>query len=114
MNTFSKAKRIRQPSDYQYVFEKADKIKQYPFLALHRSGLAENGRLGLAISKKKIPKAHERNRFKRIIRESFRKKSLNSVDIVIVIVNGHESFENAYLFRQLGKIWARLESIYAN
>lgn len=114
MNTFPKSKRLVQASDFQYVFNKAEKLRSHHFLVLYKPGLAAHGRLGLAISKRKIAKAHDRNRIKRIVRESFRQQQLPSVDVVVIAHNGGELVENSILYRQLGKIWAKLKNSYAN
>lgn len=114
MNTFPKSKRLLQASDYQYVFNKAYKFKSHPFLVLYKPGLTQHSRLGLAISKKKIAKANDRNRIKRIIRESFRQEHLPAVDIVVIAHGGGDILENAILHRQLGKIWEKLKNYYAN
>ncbi len=70
--TFSRARRIRSPSDFQYIYEHGQLYKDECFRIFYvRTGQAELGRLGLSISKK-LGKAHVRNRIKRIIREAFR------------------------------------------
>lgn len=50
------------------------------FLA-SRNDLGFN-RLGLVISKKNLPRAVDRNRVKRVIRESFRTRQLPGLDVV--------------------------------
>jgi ribonuclease P protein component len=113
VNTFPKTKRLVQASDFKFVFDQANKIKSPSFLVLHKPGLTLESRLGLAISKKKIAKAHDRNRIKRIVRESFRQQHLPAVDVVVIAHFGGELQENAVLFRQLGKIWLKLTQYYA-
>lgn len=44
-------------------------------------------RLGLVVGKRALPRAHERNRAKRVLRETFRRRraSLPAMDIVIQV-----------------------------
>jgi len=58
-------------------------------LFLAKCNNVELARLGLAVPKKHIHRAVERNRLKRIIRESFRLKQekLKGNDIVVVVRN---------------------------
>ncbi len=114
MNTLPKSKRLIEKTDYQYVFNKAFKVTNFPFLILYKQGLTTNSRLGLAISKKKVAKAHDRNRIKRIVRESFRLQQLPVVDIVVIAQGGGETLDNTVLYRQLGKIWEKLKTLYVN
>jgi ribonuclease P protein component len=51
-------------------------------LAKHLSGTP--GTLGLVVGKKNIPKAVARNRFKRIVRESFRHLKTRNIDYVVL------------------------------
>ncbi len=69
---FSRTRRIRSRSDFQYIYEHGQLYKDEFFRIFYvcRSP-TDLGRLGLSISKK-LGKAHVRNRIKRIIREAFR------------------------------------------
>ena len=64
-------------------------------------------RLGLAISKKVAKNAFQRNRLKRIIRESFRthRAELLGVDIVVMCRPGAKEVANAVLFASLNSHW---------
>ncbi|MFL2555778.1 MAG: ribonuclease P protein component [Gammaproteobacteria bacterium] len=56
------------------------------FIFVKKNG-TDIARLGLAISKKYIKKSVDRNRIKRIVRESFRlqKKNLKGIDVVVLL-----------------------------
>lgn len=45
-------------------------------------------RLGLVVGKRALPRAHERNRAKRVLRETFRRRrgSLPPMDIVVQVI----------------------------
>lgn len=69
-------------------------------------------RLGLAIAKKNVKKAVDRNRIKRIARESFRHNQfiLKGIDIVVVARANMASNNNQILREILERNWARIQS----
>ncbi len=68
------------------------------------------------ISKKSARRAVDRNRIKRLTRESFRLQQhrLPAVDIVILARRGITELDNATLHRQLHGMWRRLEKSVRN
>lgn len=68
-------------------------------------------RLGLIFSKKNVRRAVDRNRFKRIARESIRLRQhkLPSVDIVLLARRGLVELDNETVHRQLHGMWQRLD-----
>ena len=79
--------RITKPRDYAHIFQHGmnSQGKFWKLIASH-SG-QENPRLGLAISKKICKRAVDRNLFKRIARETFRKHrdDFELLDFVVMI-----------------------------
>jgi ribonuclease P protein component len=67
-------------------------------------------RLGLVISRKAAGSAVERNRIKRLVRESFRQQQtgLAGLDIVFIGRTGIAEHTNGELAGLLEKIWKRL------
>jgi len=65
-------------------------------------------RLGLAIAKKQIPRAVDRNRIKRVVRESFRILQLHEHDFVVLARRDTVTATNAQLFLSLKHHWDRL------
>ncbi len=84
--SFSKHLRILSPKDFEYVFSKAEKFANRHWIFIVRPNNKPYPRLGLAISKKQLPKAVWRNRVKRLAREAFRQHTvaLNGYDIVVL------------------------------
>lgn len=68
-------------------------------------------RLGLIFSKKNVRRAVDRNRLKRITRESIRLRQhrLPAVDIVLLARRGVQELDNEVVHRQLHGMWRRLE-----
>lgn len=64
--------RICKPSEYAYIFKGGKRIHSKHWQIIAKSAHDTHSRLGLAISKKVTPLAVDRNRLKRIARETFR------------------------------------------
>ncbi len=66
-------------------------------------------RVGLAVSKRVSKKAVERNRIKRVARESFRRhqRQLGAVDYVVIAKQGAAERANFGLRAELDNLWAR-------
>ena len=111
MNNFSKSSRLQNKSEYDFVFQNAKKIYDSKFTVLYRHGCNTTPRLGLIIGKKNIAKAWQRNRLKRIIRESFRQYATAKVDIVFIAKKGAETYDNQTIFLSLGLIWSKLDAV---
>ncbi len=113
---FTKAQRLVVPSEFQRVFEKAQKGACREFLILARENDLNRPRIGLTVAKKHLKKAVSRNKVKRIVRESFRlhQHNLPSCDFIFIAKKGLDSLENEQFFKQLDKIWARFVKIYQN
>ena len=77
---------------------------------LARSNRLGGARLGMAISRKRVPKAVCRNRIKRVIRDSFRhhRRELGDLDIVVLSGPGLGRVGNAELRRLLAGHWSHL------
>jgi ribonuclease P protein component len=79
---------------------------------LFRSNGLPLPRLGLAISKKCAPRAVDRARLKRIVRESFRqhRAGLSGWDVVVMCARGAPTLSNQRLFAILEQSWAAIEN----
>lgn len=108
MNDFQKNKRLLTKTDYDGVFNQASKWVTSGFIFLFCENSGERSRLGLAISKKAVPKAHDRNRLKRILRETFRTRELAAVDVIVLAKRGVDKVPNSVLIAQINKAWDKL------
>ena len=111
---FSTDVRIHCAADYKSVFDGAlFKVHQPHFLFLAKYTEQPNSRLGIVVAKKKVRRAHERNRVKRLARESFRlhQQQLDQLDIVVMPKNGIDAIPNAELHQQLQFAWQKLNRL---
>lgn len=78
--------RLRTPAAYKNVFAQPVKSSDKYFTLLAIRNQLEHPRLGLAIAKKVIKRAVDRNTLKRLARESFRLRqhTLTALDIVVL------------------------------
>ncbi len=86
---FPKTVRVRSRAEYSRVFEHAKRIR-HAWMTLHYlppQSEAAPARLGYAVSRKVDRRAVERNRIKRLLRETFRQRQawLRPGDWVVVI-----------------------------
>ncbi|WP_273777862.1 ribonuclease P protein component [Acinetobacter sp. GSS19] len=112
--SFSTEVRIRCAADYKSVFDGAlFKVHQPHFLFLAKPTEQPKSRLGIVVAKKKVRRAHERNRVKRLARESFRlhQQQLGLLDIVVMPKVGIEAVPNAELHQQLEFAWQKLQRL---
>ncbi len=109
-NQFSRELRLLTPSHFRHVFDDAIPAVSPAFTVLARVNSQSNPRLGITIAKKRVRKAHDRNRLKRLIRESFRHqaKDLPNVDIIVIGKSGADTLTNQEVFKILEKLWKKL------
>jgi ribonuclease P protein component len=111
---FDKTHRLLTKKDYDHVFAKANKTVTSEFVILHRKNTLGYARLGLALSKRMIAKANQRNRIKRILRESFRIQKLPAIDLVFLARHGVATVENNLIMASLADVWDKLTIIYVD
>ncbi|MFW5723284.1 MAG: ribonuclease P protein component [Halochromatium sp.] len=116
---FPRSARLLDAGDYDRVFAGARRSADRYFTVLARArALADESfsepfgaaRLGLAISKRSVPRAVARNRIKRVIRDSFRhaRAELPCVDLVVLCRRAAVDADNATLSAALAAHWREL------
>jgi len=119
---FSRQFRLLKPDEYSRVFKNpvrsSDRYLTILAVVREQSGTTDlqntdlvlHSRLGLAISKKNAKRAVDRNRIKRLVRESFRKnlQILPAVDLVVMAKPITKRAENKQIFQSLEQHWNKL------
>jgi ribonuclease P protein component len=109
---FRRHMRLLTAGDYARVFQRAERSGSRALTVLARQSGRNNARLGLAIPRKQIRRAAERNRVKRLIRESFRhhQELLRGLDVVVVARADLAKKNSQCMFRCLEKHWQQVST----
>ncbi|WP_455198190.1 ribonuclease P protein component [Kaarinaea lacus] len=110
-HTFPRHIRLLTSRDFQRVFrDNKVRVSDNMWSLLARDNDLGHARLGMAISKRVVKNAVQRNRIKRIVRESFRhhQQQLAGLDIVVMCRDGATQANNRELFSSLNRHWKRV------
>ncbi len=108
---FPRQVRLLSAEDYRNVFNDVTcKVSNRHILLLARESTTQHARVGLVVAKKNVRKAVERNRLKRLVRDSFRlhQHNLEPLDIVFLSRPGVSDLDNETITKQLEILWQRL------
>ncbi|MFD2112830.1 ribonuclease P protein component [Thiorhodococcus fuscus] len=107
-----RGRRLTNATQFRHVFAEPLRAGKSGFVVLYRPNGSEEPRLGLAIAKKRARRAVDRNRLKRIVRESFRlhHEQLPGVDVVVLCSHDAKSLPNRRLFQALAQAWASIRN----
>ena len=96
------------------MFKDGRRARALPFVIIALPNTLSGPRLGIAIAKRLVPRATDRNYLKRIVRESFRHNlpNLGAVDVVVHYANPHTDVKRAPLFDLLRGAWTQLKHTY--
>ncbi|QDP02841.1 ribonuclease P protein component [Thalassotalea sp. PS06] len=108
--SFNRESRLLTPGQFQQVFDHPSRYGSSHFTILITTNKNDDNRLGMAIAKKRVKLAVQRNRIKRLVRESFRlnQHKLPAVDLVVMVKSGIDQLENEEINQQLEKIWRKI------
>lgn len=105
---FSRSHRLLSSGDFQQVFDANDfRVSKRHFLILIRCSEEDTPRLGMVMSRKKVRFAVDRNRCKRIVRESFRthQEQLKGCELIFLARPGLGELPSKELHKQLERQW---------
>jgi ribonuclease P protein component len=114
--SFTKATRLLTPHDYKQVFEAAAlRVSTKEILILARTTQLDHARLGIVVAKKNVRRANQRNRIKRITRETFRHQQhglvapSGGIDAIVLARAGLALLDNVALHTLLNQLWRQLQ-----
>ncbi len=109
-HSFPKTERLLKRADFLRLSRSGKKIQTKFFIAAISDGKTENNRIGITVSKK-VGKAVERNRIKRLIREYYRirKQTLSGNKDINIIARKYAKFlSNHGIVEALNELFAKL------
>lgn len=110
--SFPRVLRLLHKKEYDVVFQAAKRVGTHFVTVLYRKNSLDYPRLGLIVAKKTAKRAHDRNRFKRVTRESFRlmQHALPPVDIVVLSKGKIDQADTQALFAEFEHVWKKIRN----
>ena len=107
---FPKSYRLSKPSEYRRVRDATHRSADRNFVVLARANDLPHPRLGITVSRRRLARAVDRNRIKRLIRETFRERqaALTGLDVVVILRGSVGTMTNRELAGTLLRHWDRL------
>jgi len=107
---FVGAYRLREKREFDRLYREGRRSSDNYFLALTCNNVLTHARLGISVPARAVGNAVNRNRIKRIIRESFRVNvhRIPSIDVVVNARSSAKAAANAVLVRSLEGLWDKL------
>ncbi len=105
--TLPPSHRLADKPAFDRVFDSASSSRDRYFTVLSAGNELTHPRLGLAVSRKVSPRAVDRNRIRRVVRESFREHQydLPACDLVVMARPAARDADNGQLRNSLERHW---------
>ncbi len=109
--SFPRARRLRTPREFKRVYGGGRRLGHEFFTVTAQPNALDAARLGMAVAVRAMGSAVERNRIRRLIRESFRlhQTGVPALDIVIAVRPSARGADAAQLRSSLDRLWKRLQ-----
>jgi len=107
---FGRGRRLTEATEFTRVFARARRSSDRYFTVLCRTSTTNRARLGLTISRRAAKRAVDRNRLKRLARESFRRLQLRALDFGVMAREQAVMTDSATLQESLDRHFRRLSA----
>jgi ribonuclease P protein component len=103
---------MRRPAEFKRAYAAGKRLGNEFFTVNAQPNGLTCARLGMSIAARILRRAVDRNRLRRLIRESFRAHQLRlpALDIVIGVRAGVKAVDNARLRSALEKLWQKISA----
>lgn len=107
---FPRAARLLKPGDFARLRQASRRIGSRYFSAEYRITDDTAARMGLAVSRRVSKLAVQRNRLKRLARDSFRRNraALGPVDVLVIARSAAVAVAGSELLADLDLLWSKL------
>lgn len=107
---FKKHNRLASKQDFQSVFASPHKVSRPSLRVIYLPNQLGYARLGIVISKQQVRRAVDRNRLRRVVRESFRyhQAQLKGFDIVLIMRAGCIPLSQSALRIRVDNLWSAI------
>jgi ribonuclease P protein component len=111
--TFPRSQRLKTPTEFKHVWDNGRRLSGDCVAGMNCANNLGHARLGLSLSKKQFKRAVDRNRIKRIARETFRhiQSELGGRDVIILAYKGIEKLPPQAQHKRFEALWKRLIDI---
>jgi ribonuclease P protein component len=111
--SFSRLSRLTKAGEFKQVFQNNSRVSDDCFTLLVGKDQQDRARLGFAIAKKQVKRAVDRNKLKRLVRESFRKQQyeLPNTGIVVMVRFNVLKLSRQQIVERLNKHWRRVSKL---
>lgn len=110
--SFSRKYRLARKAEVQSVFDaKPKKCSRSYLLVIYTNNQLTHARLGIIAGKKHLRRAVDRNRVRRIIRESFREnmQKLKGLDLIVMIRSSCNTKDTKALRNDIDNLWPSIQ-----
>ena len=112
--SFPRSHRLVTKADFKRVFDEPLKVSKSCLMILFRTNQLKHARIGIIVGKRVANSAVDRNRIRRIVRDSFRlnQEELAGFDIVVIARQQCDTLSKEKIRKGIDDLWEKLLKLY--